>query len=439
MLFRRYGTFTGGIDLPEEKHATLDAPIRRPPAAKRLRVPLAPCGKSPAKPVMKRGRRVTAGQRIAQAVDASSVDIFAPLSGRVGTTTTVDVATAAGFIAVPAIELTDLSEDEFPLASEPGRDWQDAEPSALRQRLAEGGLTTCRSNPEPLGPWLDRALSNKCSTLIANVMENQPYLTAEHRLMVEHGGEIVVGLAILARAMEATEIVLAADWRRRAQYRHIGGAASRYNISSIGLPHKYPMGADTILVKVLTRRETPPGASTMAVGAAVVSASTCLAVCRWVACGVPATHRVLTLGGEAADECGNFLVPQGTACVEIAGGVDQLLIHGGPMVGLECTPGAVVTPATDALLAIEPAPFEPPGTCIRCGWCTDHCPARLNVAALNDAFELGMVDLARRDGARACVDCGVCSYVCPARLPLTSRVKQLKRTARYGKRTDIRP
>lgn len=439
MLFRRYGTFTGGIDLPEEKHATLDAPIRRPAPAQRLRVPLAPCGKSAAKPVVKPGHQVTAGQRIARAVDTTCVDVFAPLSGKVGPATAVQAATAAGFVAGPAIELTDLAAEQFPPMCESSHDWQRAEPSALRLRLAEGGLTTCHHPLEPLSAWLDRALSNRCHTLIANVMENQPYLTAEHRLMVEHGPEVIVGLAILARAMEASEIVLAADWRRRSRYRHIAGAASRYNISSIGLPHKYPIGADTILVKVLTRRESPPGASTTAVGAAVVSASTCLAVCWWVACGIPATHRVLTVSGEMAKECGNFLVPQGTACAEIAQSGTQPLIHGGPMVGLECTPDAVVTAATDALLAIEPMPFEPAGTCIRCGWCTDHCPARLNVAALNDAFELGMVDLARRAGVRACLECGVCSYVCPARLPLTSRLEQLKRAVNHGKRNDNRP
>jgi len=439
MLFRRYGTFTGGIDLPEEKHATLGAPVRRPPPPQHLRVPLAPCGDSPARPVVEPGHQVTAGQRIARAVDATSVDVFAPLSGKVGAIKTVEVAAASVFVPGPAIELTDLSDDRFPPVHEPTGDWQRAEPSALRHRLGEGGLTTCRYPLEPLSAWLDHAFSHSCRTLIANVMENQPYLTAEHRLMVENGREVVYGLAILAKAMEATEVVLAADWRRRAQYRHIAGAAARYNISSIGLPHKYPIGAETILVKVLTRRESPPGASTTAVGAAVVSASACLAVYRWVACGIPATHRVLTVSGEMAGECGNFLVPQGTPCAEIAQSGDRPLIHGGPMVGLECTPRAVVTPATDALLAIEPTPFEPGGTCIRCGWCTDHCPARLNVAALNDAFELGMVDLARRAGARACVECGVCSYVCPARLPLATRVRQLKRAARYGKRPDNNP
>jgi electron transport complex protein RnfC len=91
----------------------------------------------------------------------------------------------------------------------------------------------------------------------------------------------------------------------------------------------------------------------------------------------------------------------------------------------------VVGPATTALLALDGAANHgPPSPCIRCGWCTDHCPARLNVAALNDDYELALVDRARRTGVAACVDCGVCTYVCPARLPLTQRVRQLKRAAR---------
>ena len=171
-------------------------------------------------------------------------------------------------------------------------------------------------------------------------------------------------------------------------------------------------------------------------GAAVVSAAACLAVCRWVAGGVPPTHRVVTVSGEPAGETGNFLVPLGTACTELAAG-PRTLIHGGPMVALQCTENAVVTPATDALLAIGVTEAEPAGACIRCGWCTDHCPARLNVSALNDAYELGMVDLADRAGVRACVQCAVCSYVCPARLPLTARVRQLKRAASHGKTADI--
>jgi electron transport complex protein RnfC len=94
---------------------------------------------------------------------------------------------------------------------------------------------------------------------------------------------------------------------------------------------------------------------------------------------------------------------------------------------MRLSPAAVVGPATNAVLALKvgPEPMSTPTQCIRCGWCTDHCPARLNVAALNDDYELKQIAHARRFGVQACVGCGVCTYVCPARLPLAQRVRQL--------------
>ena len=133
----------------------------------------------------------------------------------------------------------------------------------------------------------------------------------------------------------------------------------------------------------------------MRVGAAVVSAATCLAVLRWVACGQRGVGRVVTVAGPRAAYEANVWVPFGTSCLELAGETDGAVIHGGPMSGARCTAKAVVTAATAAVLALDATPAPLPGPCIRCGWCTDHCPARLPVAALNDAFELSLVDRAR--------------------------------------------
>ena len=157
------------------------------------------------------------------------------------------------------------------------------------------------------------------------------------------------------------------------------------------------------------------------------------------------------VSGPAAAVRGNFFAPFGMACADLfasgnspAGSprpaepgapasAPPWLVHGGPMSGRLCGENAVVWHGTDAVLAIEPV--EPPvaAPCIRCGWCTDHCPARLNVSALNDFYELGQVRKARRIGALGCVRCGVCTYVCPARLPLAQRVKQLQRMIRAGR------
>jgi len=430
MLFRRYGSFAGGIDLPDEKQPTLDRAIEPYRPAGRIRVPLAPCDSKVASALVEVGEQVRPGQRIAKTASRTGVDVFSPLGGRVVGLTTAEVAAGDEFLPCPAVEIA--PDDRWtgigPQASV--FDWRSSDCTGLRERLASGSLTTFRRPTEALMRWINRARSKGCETLVANVMECQPYVTADHRLLVEHGPDVIRGLAILGRAIEAKDIILAADSRRTGDYQRLSEAGTAHKIARIALPRKYPTGADPMLIKVLTRREVPPGGSTMDVGAAVIDAATCFAVYRWAACDVPPTGRVVTVAGPNAPNAGNYWVPFGTRCLELVAEADQPVIHNGPMSGIRCSPEAVVSPSTNAVLALAaPAP-APASACIRCSWCTDHCPARLNVALLNDAFELGRIDQARKLIAPACVECGVCTYVCPARLPLSQRVKQLKRAIR---------
>ena len=441
--------FVGGIDLPDEKRPTLARAIEVAARPQRLLVPLAPCAGAPAEPAVTPGERVQPGQRIGIARDSAGVDVFAPLGGRVEGICTVAVARWGGFAESPAVELADLSDSggiapprgaETPgKPAAPGFDWQAAGDDELLDLLAQGQITTHRFRPQPLGEFLARARAAKCRWTILNAMDHEPYVSSDHRLLAEFGPEIMEGLAIIARIVGSREVIVAADHRRTSHYHSCGTPAERLGIARIALPHKYPMGADTILTKVLTRREAPPGRSPLSVGTAMVDAPTCLAVQQWVVRGRRVHGRVVTVAGPHTARPGNFWAPFGTPCVELAsmtagpspsvvvGGPEATLIHGGPMAGILCDSRAVVTPATGAVLRLEVAQMPLPGPCIRCGWCTDHCPARLNVAMLNDAFELSLVDRAASGGALACVECGVCSYICPAKLPLTQRVKQLKR------------
>ncbi len=427
MLFPRYGTFAGGIDLPDEKAGISDLAIEPSVLGGPLRVALAPCGGPAAKLLVEVGQNVSAGQMIGQGDSTDSVDVFAPTEGKVTALTTVLVAGRDNFLESPAVEIEPAGGSfEIPSATETF-DWRAASGQELRNRLQAGCLTTYCRPIRPLSVWLDRAIKKRCKTLIANAMENQPLVCADHRLLTERGAEVMAGLAILSRAIQADETHLAVDVRQTAEYRQIAALGRKYNINSIALPHKYPTGSDQILVKILTRRETPPGKSTMEVGAAVVTAATCLAVYLQVACDIPATGRIVTVAGQRAPEVKNCYVPFGTRCIELVGSAEQPIVHNGPMIGLRCPSDAVVTPATDAVLALETSIPPAASPCIRCSWCTDHCPARLNVAGLNDAYELGSLDRARRLMAPACVECGVCTYICPARLPLAQRCKQLKR------------
>lgn len=425
----RFGTFTGGIDLPYEKEAPLESPIRPCRRPSRLRVPLAPPGAKAADPDVAVGEYVSAGEKIASGGDIGGV--FAPLAGRVTSITSARVAAPHGFVTVPAVELTDIGEHAKLRSLEQTFDWRRADAETLQRRIEAGGIALHRQWTIPLAGWLDAARRHRCRTIIANAIEGQPYVTSDHRLLIEHGPEVARGLAILARAVGADDILLAVDRRRTDDYRDLVGPARMYDIKRIALPHKYPIGADNVLVKVLLRREPPPGCSAMSVGAAVIDVATCLAVYRWVACAAPGRGRVVTVSGERATDRGNFYVPFGMDWRELAGGVEPPVIHGGPMIGRQCEPDVVVSPSTTALLALNVPDNHGPATpCIRCGWCTDHCPARLNVAALNDDYELALVDHARGMNVAACVDCGVCTYVCPARLPLSQRVRELKRAVR---------
>jgi electron transport complex protein RnfC len=430
MALRRYGTFIGGIDLPDQKSATLNRPIVPAPPPSRLLVPLNPCGGPPARPLVSPGDPVEATEKLAEGCDADgSVDVFAPLSGRVASVTaSAQVAGPAGFLATTAIDMVDLGPIQPPLPPEarPGR--FDRKSDVLDAKLRSGGLTTHRSPNEPMGAWLDRAAVARCNVLIANAVEGQPYVTADHRLLSEFGAEVVGGLSILARVLHTKQVMLAVDGRRTGSYHGLARAAGRRGVDTIALPHKYPTGADALLVKVLTRRRIAPGGLPTDAGVAVIGPACCLAVYRWVVYGLPATARVVTVSGERAGQRENYWTAVGTPCGELIGGAGPLL-HGGPMVGLRAGGGAVVTPATDAVLAIDEAPLPVPTPCIRCGWCTDLCPARLNVAILNDDFELAQAEHAHRLGVKACLACGVCSYVCPARLPLAARMGRLKQAA----------
>jgi len=423
MLLRQHGDFAGGIDVPDEKRETLTEPIRACPLPERLFIPLALTADLPARCLVRPGQHVTAGERLAEASDGRP-DVFAPTEGEV--VATDSVADVEGFLTVPALELVPggpvptppVSDDETMLA---------LAPDELRRRIAGGHLSMFRRPMAPLSSWIDLARRSPCELLVANAMEDQPYVTSDHRLLAENGPDILMGLAVLARAMDVAQVALVVDHRRTEAYRHVVGLAESLGVQLIALPHKYPIGADVVLLKVLSGQEVPLGGRPLDIGAAVVDVATLLALCRWVRSGHRTAMRAVTVAGQQIVRPANYLTPFGTRCSDLAQLGARSLVHGGALTGLPCTPNAVVTPATAAVLGLGVSDYERPRTCIRCGWCTDHCPARLNVAMLNDAFELVDLVTARAGGVAACVHCGICSYVCPSRLPLTERVRDLRR------------
>lgn len=415
MFFQRYGKFTGGIDLPEEKLATIDEPISSGPLPDELRVGLGPCDGKPAKPAVIVGQKVNQGDLIARA-NGQGVDIFAPLAGQVRALTTnhIELAEVKGSTDMPP--------------HEPCCQWGQLSSDDLLERIAASQLTTFRRRPRPIIDWLQEAHRHHCSQLIINAMEDQPFVTAEHRLLVEHGPEVIEGMKILAKAAHIGRVILAADQFRTSDYQHLTEPAGEHEVQRVALPRRYPIGADNILLSVLSSKEVPCGGTPADIGLAITNVATCLAVYRWVVCQQRLTGRVVTLAGPHVKRPGNLFVPFGTNCYELAAPAEPPIVIGSPMIGRLASPRSVVGPATDAVLALDPTPPAVSTQCVRCGWCRDHCPTRLNVAALNDLYELDHIEPADGLGVLSCLGCGVCSYICPARLPLTERMRQLKRS-----------
>ena len=423
MSFRKFGSFRGGINLPEPDTSALESPVAPCPPIHQLRVPL---GSKPHQLQVQPGQRVHPGQILANRSDGGG-DIVAPLAGKVAGTVAVSIAHQSRLIASEAIELVELSDPVEPFAAaEDLRDYKSLTIEAKLDRIRRVGVNIHRQPGGKLIGWIERARRKGCAILVANAMGAEPVIVSDHCCLAQRGREVIEGLSHLAELIGAKEIVLAADLRRTEQYRKVIASAQAGKIDLVALSEKYPTGADPILIEILTREEIPPGGTTMDVGVAVVNPSTCLAVRTALATDKQPTHRVVTITGERAIRRGNFWVPIGAAMSDLAGG-GGTIIAGGVMTGTRCDEQTVVTHTTDAILSIDAAAPAPATPCIRCCWCTDHCPSRLNVASLNDAFELGDIDQAQKLTAPACVGCGICSYICPARLPLAQRMRELKR------------
>ncbi len=427
--------------MPELTGRTLNEPIESLFVPPYLLLPVSLPGRDPATLVVKPGKSVRAGQVLAKGDGQTVPDILAPLSGRAAELTTAQVAVGGRFVSVDALRINSLRADPVPDSAPFAMPWRQASPDVLLDFASQSHLTTFRQPVRALREWLILAREARTDTLVLNALENQPYLTANHRLLVEYGPTVLTGLAILARAIGASNVVLAMDQRRTKSCSHLIVPANELGIELIALPHKYPLGADPILLKVLTGREIPQGRKSRDIHASVIDPMTTLAVARWFATGQHTLWRVVTLDGPQARNARNVMLPLGTPCEALFDIPGVEVTHGGPMTGLVCKPGAIVTASTRAVLALARESHPSPNACIRCGWCTDLCPTRLNVSKINDAFELGDLALAQQGGAMACVHCGVCTYICPARLPLTHRVGEMKHLLTQGRtlRSTVEP
>jgi electron transport complex protein RnfC len=274
-------------------------------------------------------------------------------------------------------------------------------------------------------------------TVILNGAECEPYLTADHRLMVEHPQEIVEGLKIIMKVLGVKEGYIGIEENKPDAIEAMTSIVSNEsNIQIYPLKVKYPQGAEKMLIKAITGREVPSMGLPMDVGVVVQNVGTAMAIYEAVRYGKPLIERVVTVTGKGIKEPGNVRVRIGTLisdlveqCGGLADGTVKVIV-GGPMMGFaQWTLDVPVVKGTSGILVLtrdEYVPSEEYFSCIRCGRCIDACPMGLNPSMLSILSEKGRFSETKEYNIFDCFECGSCAFVCPSNRPMVQFMRLAK-------------
>ena len=270
-------------------------------------------------------------------------------------------------------------------------------------------------------------------TLILNGAECEPYLTSDHRLMVEHAAQVIDGMLLEAKILNATKLLVGIEDNKPDAVAAMRQAAEGKNIEVVALPTRYPQGGEKQLIFALTGRRVPNGALPADVQTVVSNVSTAYAVSLAVRENKPLIDRVVTVAGRVKKPA-NLRVRIGTPLydlVEACGGFEdgvRKVVLGGPMMGMAISSLNIpVTKSTGGLLAFgEEGVHAQESPCIRCGRCVEACPMRLVPTRIDAYARRSQWEECSKLGAMNCMECGACTFVCPAKRELTQSCRMAK-------------
>ena len=425
-------TFKNGIHpVYHGKELSESAPVQTAPLLERYTVTVAQnAGKSP-EVAVKPGDKVKKYQLIARADGFVSANLHSPVSGEVKAI--IDVPGNMG-VPVKAVEIiSDGLDEAAPLL--PEIDWRTADAKTLLDRIFECGVVGLGGASFPTHVKLSPPPEKGIDTLILNGAECEPFLTADHRLMLEDPESVLAGAAIMGRILGIDRVFIGVEINKINAMNVLQEKAEPYGIRIMPLKVQYPQGSEKQLINAITGREVPAGGLPMDARCVVQNTGTAAAVANAVIRGIPLIERITTVTGSVVKKPGNWKLRIGTPVIEairLAEGVTEepgKLILGGPMMGLAQTSFEVpVTKNTSGILLLsrKQAVNFASGNCIRCGRCVQGCPMHLLPCAIAAAVESRRFDLAQKHHVMDCLECGACAYVCPARRPLVQHNRRAK-------------
>lgn len=431
-------TFKGGIHPPGHKDATEGKPVDVMPLPRRVVIPLAQHLGVPCEPVVKVGDEVQEGQLIGEAKAFVSAPIHASIAGAV-----VAIEELPHPLAPVPVRAVVIESKGAPTAAawERRNDWSGLSPKELLEAIRAAGVVGMGGAAFPAHVKLSPAPPAKVDTLIVNGVECEPYLTADHRLMLERSQDIVEGVRIIARVLGVTRIYFGIESNKpdaiAVMQRHAAEAAlwSGIAVEVVPLKVKYPQGAEKQLIRAVTGRVVPGGGLPFQVGVVVQNVGTAAAIYEAVVKSKPVIERILTVGGDGVKEPKNLRVRIGTPfsqVIEYAGGMVQTdlpvkVVMGGPMMGIaQYTLDVPVIKGTSGILVLQQREAAKSLPCVKCGACVEICPMNLMPNRIATFAERRDFAECEAHHVRDCVECGACTYTCISRRPIVHLVKFAK-------------
>ena len=424
--------FKGGIHPLEGKELTAGKELRIAPLFDKYIVPVRQSIGAPPTLTVKKGDAVKKGQRIAEPGGFVSVPLHSPVCGTVGDIVEITGVTGA---SEQAVEIIADGTDEWDTGLDPIPNWADTEKDVLKKRILDAGIVGMGGAAFPTHVKLSPPPEKNIDTLIINGAECEPFLTADHRLMLTRTEEALTGIAIAAKILKVSRIFVGVEDNKMDAIEKMTAAAAKFKITVVPLHVKYPQGAEKQLIYALTGRQVLEGGLPMDVGCVVMNIGTAAAVHDAVVLGHPLIERITTVTGTPVVDPANYLARIGTPIrklLELSGGVKEnpaKVIMGGPMMGFaQSNIDVPVAKNSSGVLLMAPEEIEQfeGNPCIRSSRCVKACPMNLLVPTLSTMIEAGEFAMAEQNYVMDCVECGTCAYICPAKRPLVQHFRRAK-------------
>lgn len=433
-------SFPGGTHPPEKKDLTSQSQIQAGPVVKEVAVMLSQHIGAVCKPLVRKAGTVEAGQKIGDCNAYVSAPVHSPITGKVKEIAfrSHSVLGRSPAIIIEALPDNPTKQSRFRLTGDFNINNYSAE--KICEAVREAGIVGMGGAGFPTRVKIEPNPRLPKEILIINGCECEPYITCDYRIMLEWTEQIIAGIKLARKASGCSRVFIGIEDNKPQAIEAISTALRNSidsdNIQVVIVKTKYPQGGERQLIKAILKKNVPTGGIPPMIGVVVLNVATIAAIAEAVISGLPLTHRVVTVTGEAIAKPGNYYVAIGTSVenlIEFCGSVTQKsakVVLGGPMMGIAIAD--LQTPITKTTNAITVLTKEQIGkakfarrqtSCIRCGRCLQVCPENLNPTKIAHAVKHNLLDVAESYYINACIECGCCSYVCPANIELTGYIK----------------